>query len=248
MQLDGRDVRALLRLVGECHELLAVGQSPWTHALTEIARVTAAQVAIWCEGQARLGSGLAPTLIAETGWPCESDRSKVWSYWASATTNPILARVATQGAQTFTRQDVIPDELWNKSALRNEVYRAVDIGDMLVSTRTNARGGIGAFVLKRTRRERGFGDRERDLVSMLQSSCVWMSNRTTVVDSVRLSPRERETLEYLLTGAREKQIADSLEVSQHTVHQYVKSIYRKFGVTSRAELLALSSPRPRSPV
>jgi DNA-binding CsgD family transcriptional regulator len=242
MQLDGRDVGALLRLVGECHELLAVGQSPWAHALTEIARVTAAQVAIWCEGQARVGSALAPTLIAETGWSCESDRSKVWSYWASATTNPILARVAMQGAQTFTRRDVIPDELWDKSTLENEVYRSVGIGDMLVSTRTDARGDIGAFVLKRTRRDRGFGDRECDLLSMLQSSCVWMSSRIT--DSVKLSPRERDTLEHLLTGAREKQIADSLEVSKHTVHQYVKSIYRKLGVTSRAELLALR----RSPI
>ena len=53
-----------------------------------------------------------------------------------------------------------------------------------------------------------------------------------------LSPRERDTLEALLTGASEKQIALALGISCHTVHQYVKRIYRAFGVRSRAELMA----------
>ena len=42
----------------------------------------------------------------------------------------------------------------------------------------------------------------------------------------------------LLGGASEKEIADRMGLSAHTVHQYVKSIYRAFGVRSRAELMA----------
>lgn len=53
-----------------------------------------------------------------------------------------------------------------------------------------------------------------------------------------LRARERETLELLLTGASEKQIAASLGISTHTVHQYVKRLYRYLGVTSRAQLMA----------
>jgi DNA-binding CsgD family transcriptional regulator len=53
-----------------------------------------------------------------------------------------------------------------------------------------------------------------------------------------LRPRHRETLEWLLTGATEKEIAAGLGLSVHTVHQYVKAIYRRFGVTSRAQLMA----------
>lgn len=53
-----------------------------------------------------------------------------------------------------------------------------------------------------------------------------------------LSPRERETLEHLLAGASEKQVAKRLGRSPHTVHSYVKRIYRQLGVTSRAELLS----------
>jgi DNA-binding CsgD family transcriptional regulator len=53
-----------------------------------------------------------------------------------------------------------------------------------------------------------------------------------------LSPRMRETLNCLLTGDSEKQAAAKLGVSQHTVHVYVKQLYRKFDVNSRGELLA----------
>jgi DNA-binding CsgD family transcriptional regulator len=53
-----------------------------------------------------------------------------------------------------------------------------------------------------------------------------------------LSPRERQTLELLLAGNAEKQIAAQLEISRHTVHVYVKSLYKRFGVNSRSELLA----------
>jgi DNA-binding NarL/FixJ family response regulator len=53
-----------------------------------------------------------------------------------------------------------------------------------------------------------------------------------------LSPRQRQTLELLLAGHAEKQIAARLQISRHTVHVYVKSLYKCFGVCSRAELLA----------
>jgi DNA-binding CsgD family transcriptional regulator len=53
-----------------------------------------------------------------------------------------------------------------------------------------------------------------------------------------LSRRERQTLELLLAGNAEKEIAQRLAISRHTVHVYVKSLYKCFGVCSRAELLA----------
>lgn len=53
-----------------------------------------------------------------------------------------------------------------------------------------------------------------------------------------LSRRERQTLELLLDGGSEKQIANGLAISRHTVHVYVKSLYKRFGVNSRPELLA----------
>jgi DNA-binding NarL/FixJ family response regulator len=53
-----------------------------------------------------------------------------------------------------------------------------------------------------------------------------------------LSTRQRQTLERLLAGDSEKQIAAALSVSPNTIHVYVKALYRHFAVSSRGELLA----------
>lgn len=57
-------------------------------------------------------------------------------------------------------------------------------------------------------------------------------------DGKALSPRLAETLNHLLAGRSEKEIAGQLKLSRHTVHVYVKALYRRFNVTSRAELFA----------
>lgn len=55
---------------------------------------------------------------------------------------------------------------------------------------------------------------------------------------LRLSPRVRQTLNRLLVGDSEKQVATALGVSIHTVHVYIKALYGALGVNSRAEMLA----------
>lgn len=53
-----------------------------------------------------------------------------------------------------------------------------------------------------------------------------------------ITPRERTVIEQALEGLPAKQIARHLDLSQHTVNDHFKAIYRKIGVTSREELLA----------
>ena len=53
-----------------------------------------------------------------------------------------------------------------------------------------------------------------------------------------LSPRMRQTLDRLLAGDSEKEIAYRFGRSPHTVHVYVKKLYQRFGVCSRGELFA----------
>ena len=54
----------------------------------------------------------------------------------------------------------------------------------------------------------------------------------------RLSPHLDRTLRALLRGLSEKLVAAELGLSRHTIHEYVKALYRRFGVRSRPELLA----------
>jgi DNA-binding CsgD family transcriptional regulator len=53
-----------------------------------------------------------------------------------------------------------------------------------------------------------------------------------------LQPRLLKVLEELLSGHSEKQVAAKLNYSPHTIHTYVKAIYKHYEVSSRSELLA----------
>jgi DNA-binding CsgD family transcriptional regulator len=54
-----------------------------------------------------------------------------------------------------------------------------------------------------------------------------------------LPPRLLRTLERLLAGESDKEIAQKLGISRHTVHEYVGDLYRRFGVSGRGELMAM---------
>lgn len=50
-----------------------------------------------------------------------------------------------------------------------------------------------------------------------------------------LSPREREVLGLIATGATNPEIAAQLYLSPHTVKEHTSALYRKLGVRNRAE-------------
>lgn len=65
---------------------------------------------------------------------------------------------------------------------------------------------------------------------------------TTLIDRSHsaledLSPREFEILEHLLAGERVSVIATNLFISEHTVRNHLKSVFRKTGTGSQAELI-----------
>jgi DNA-binding CsgD family transcriptional regulator len=63
---------------------------------------------------------------------------------------------------------------------------------------------------------------------------------------VALTPREREVAALVVDGLANREIAERLYLSRHTVSQYVKRIYRKLGVDSRVALTRLLLGRRES--
>lgn len=59
-----------------------------------------------------------------------------------------------------------------------------------------------------------------------------------LLDDVTLSPREREVLRLVASGARNKDVAKKLGISENTVKFHVSNLLRKAGARSRAELVA----------
>lgn len=58
-----------------------------------------------------------------------------------------------------------------------------------------------------------------------------------------LSPLEERVMEMLASGYDVPRIAEALSRSRHTIHDHVKSLHRKMGISSRAELVAMALGR-----
>ena len=52
----------------------------------------------------------------------------------------------------------------------------------------------------------------------------------------RLTPREAEVVQLLAEGMSTKEISLKLQVTEHTVRNYLSNVYDKLGVSSRVEL------------
>jgi len=63
-------------------------------------------------------------------------------------------------------------------------------------------------------------------------------NRIIGLSVEPLSKKEQKTLELLITGLTNKEIAEQLFVSPNTVKTHIKNIYRKLGVNNRVEAMA----------
>jgi DNA-binding CsgD family transcriptional regulator len=239
----------LLRLIAESSELRRADRSARMHFLAGLARIARSAIAIrmTASGVGR-DSPLLVTQVDDLGWATPSDRERVYSYVTNKPvgSDPLAAALLDpeRVQVTLARSDVMSTADWALSEMRNDVHRPAGIDESLFSFRRRDCGKlVDVLVLKREWGAPPFGDDERELVDVVQSECAWLfedehASTCNVAVNDHLTRRERETLRLLLSGDSEKGIAATLGLSPHTVHQYVRNIYRKAGVASRAELMA----------
>jgi len=90
-----------------------------------------------------------------------------------------------------------------------------------------------------------FGAREierlRELIKDFPRVHHWLAlERGLVAPATKpFSPRERDVVLALLGPESENEIADRLEISRGTVHNYVVDVFRNLGVSSRHEMIQL---------
>jgi DNA-binding CsgD family transcriptional regulator len=70
----------------------------------------------------------------------------------------------------------------------------------------------------------------------------WLG-RSTARDRGDLTPREVEVLKLAAEGLSNREIAERLIVSEHTVHRHMANIYVRLGVSSRAAAVAVAAQR-----
>jgi len=151
-----------------------------------------------------------------------------------------------EGAGVFraNRLRDLVDEEWFDSPYYRAYYQAVGNSDaiwVIFPINEDAESWFGIF---RSLESPPFTETERDVIAYALRGIKWfhrqlMLSHGLLVAVTTLTPAERRVLHLLLTGLPEKQIAVEIERSYHTVHQYVITIFRKFGVNNRAALMAL---------
>ena len=93
------------------------------------------------------------------------------------------------------------------------------------------------------------GRLELDLVRLtadvreMRRACMDLQGEAPAVELASLSRREMEVVRLLLEGRRVASISKQLSVSPHTTRNHLKSIFRKVGVHSQAELVDLLQSR-----
>jgi DNA-binding CsgD family transcriptional regulator len=256
------DLRRAYRLIHECRDL---GHDPaaWArHATEGVSRLAEAQIVLLFELQPPTPeSPPANELLADCGWSSGGQRAlwerlykeeKVYAHEAITFTRFL---VLPHTFLTRSREQLVDDREWHSSFEFNELHRALRFGDAMWSARWEEGRRIFGFGMMRPPAEEPFGARQRRLVHLFHDE-LWRYLGTALVRRpnepfARLPPRLREVLDCLLEGDGEKQVAARLGLSRHTVHEYVGQLYRRFGVCSRPELLALclrlGGPRTTQP-
>ncbi|MDP4174650.1 MAG: helix-turn-helix transcriptional regulator [Bacteroidota bacterium] len=59
-------------------------------------------------------------------------------------------------------------------------------------------------------------------------------------EDFKLSPKEISILKLLVNGLKDKQIAEELNISRHTVNYHLKNIFQKLQVNTRYQAVSIA--------
>lgn len=143
-------------------------------------------------------------------------------------------QVTRLAEQYDTRQAFLDPEITSN-------WRDADIGPPLVCYRPVSNNSLSGIGIYRRWNSPPFSKREARIADIVMSEVAWLHEQGWPWESAlqvpQLSRRRRLALNLLLEGLSRKDIAREMQVSQHTVNEYIKHIYRFYGVHSHAELL-----------
>jgi DNA-binding CsgD family transcriptional regulator len=160
---------------------------------------------------------------------------------APIATKPLAEALRSQRTITCRRQELVSDHTWDLSPV-SVIWNQLGFDDFIISAFPVGTNGYSALGFHRRINRPRFEETDSLIVSAMSHSLTWLHFAVSPPQAsevaLQLSPRERQVLMMLLGGDSRKQVANKLGISEHTVTDYLKAIYSKFSVNSRAELLS----------
>jgi len=249
-QLRLKDVRAAYRLVGECREL---GDDPraWRlHMLDGLRHLVGAQVALYMQIHDPGTPGERISVPLDAGFLDPAGRS-LWAHYQRERAyrdDPFHLGYFdgfTGSLRTRRLESVVDTSQWYRSRHYGDYVGACGLDDRITSSlRLSGKSPstLQVVVLHRSAADGKYSRREQRLVHLFHHELGTLLGRQLVLPETDSSEpslpfRMQQVLASLLQGDREKQIADRLGLSRHTVNRHVQRLYRRFGVHSRGELM-----------
>lgn len=248
------DVRNVFRLLGEVRELGNDPQQWRRYALGGLIRLTGANVGI---------SGLEPVplqgtlddvrTLVDVGWESPADRQVYIEFMRSGAllTDPTYQFLKDHPAESFARlrRELVDDWTWYRCPTFDRYHRGGGCDDIIYSRQlVPIARSVDMITLRRAWGDTQFDRRSKQLVVMfhMELARLWRADRTanhgtglTGTSMVGDLPRHlQQLISQLRLGRSEKEAAAALQLSPHTVHSYVRELYRRLEVRSRGEAMA----------
>lgn len=154
----------------------------------------------------------------------------------------VFSNLSKDGKCTWSEQAAVGRHKYHQSDFYQRYQRDAFVSDVLFNASISDRNEAIGIGLLRSSHDREFSSRELSLLAFIGDAVTEGTRRVLRLSHQHgrhmLTPRQRETLGYLLGSHSEKQIAQLLGISAATVHDHIGAIYRAYGVSRRVELMA----------
>ena len=137
-------------------------------------------------------------------------------------------------ATLFRESDLVGEQQRLRSTIYQECYQPFEVYDSLQYGIVCNGQPLGALSLFRCREDGPFSDHE---LFLLRSVGTHLNQQMAARHGLTL--RERQLLEELTRFRNNQEIAEALSVRASTLQKHFQNMFRKFGVTSRWELMRL---------
>jgi DNA-binding CsgD family transcriptional regulator len=237
------EMRQAMRLALELRDFVPGTEGQCRHLLASVGSMVGAYVTMWLELE---GVPHATSIgrVYDQGWSDDGARKHLVAYVANQADreDPFAQGIndAASPGQVVTRarRQMVEDKTWYRSRQIDEYRRPAGLDDCIYSLFVGPRLSR-CLSIHRPWNDTPFRERERALVHAVHAECAAVLEKNADLAIVEtLNRRLRQTLDGLVRGLSEKQLASELGLSQHTLHGYVKTLYRRLGVSSRGELHA----------
>jgi hypothetical protein len=248
--ISNQDADSLIKLMAESAAVPGPLAERRRKLLSELSGLINADLWVWVinSRMAPPTGTAAPVVTLPMGnWTSETQRDHFFRACTSAEYAELLAPALAplHGTHfTHTRDQLFPGGSFHRSAFHARWWKGFGLDDFILSLYPLPRGGTSGVGFHRFTGRLPFTERERCLVHVVTSSVDWLHTDCPNVplaaaDSLAGSPQLRFILLMVLAGHGRREIAGKMGLSEHTVGEYMKDLYGRFGVNSRGELAAM---------